>query len=76
MSLEDSHKMIFFTLYVHYEFNRLPFGIKNTPACFQRLMNITLSGLIGADLFLHFGDIVIYANSLEEHRQKMYFTHG
>ena len=46
------------------------FGLCNGPATFQRFMNITLSGLIATDLFVHLDDIVIYAESLEEHQQK------
>ena len=70
MSPENSHKTAFSTPNGHYEFDRMPFGLCNGPAIFQRLMNITLSGLIGTDLFVYLDDIVIYLDSLEEHQQK------
>ena len=70
MNPEDPHKTAFSTPNDHYEFDRMPFGLCNGPAAFQRLMNITLSGLIGTDLFVYLDDIVIYADSLEEHQQK------
>lgn len=54
----------------HYEFERMPFGLKNAPATFQRLMDLVLSGLQGQELFVYMDNIVIYATSLEEHERK------
>ena len=64
-------KTAFSTLYGHYHYNRLPFGLKNAPATFQRLMDKVLSGLQGIELFVYMDDIVIYADSLEEHTRKL-----
>jgi len=66
----DSHKTTFSILYGHYEFNRMPFELKNAPATFQRLMDQVLSGLQGNDMFVYLDDIVIYATSLTEQRIK------
>ena len=33
-------------------------------------MNITLTGLIGTELFVYLDDIVIFADTLEEHKKK------
>jgi len=70
MDLADSHKTAFITLFGHYEFDRMPFGLKNAPATFQRLMDLILSGLQGEELFVYMDDIVIYATLLEEHEKK------
>ncbi|KAL7291593.1 hypothetical protein TKK_0014634 [Trichogramma kaykai] len=67
---DDTHKCAFSTPFGHYEFSRMAFGLKNAPATFQRLMDNVLKGLQGNILFVYLDDIVIYANSLEEHDKK------
>ena len=49
-----------------FEFNCMPFGLKNAPAIFSELMNIVLDGL---DEFAiaYLDDILIYSKSLDEH---------
>lgn len=71
MHPEDRHKTAFSTPYGHYEFVRMPFGLKNAPATFQRLMNQVLMGVQGSDAFVYLDDIVIYASTLEEHELKL-----
>ncbi|KAL6440856.1 hypothetical protein ACFW04_003346 [Cataglyphis niger] len=70
--MHESHagKTAFSTPHGHYEFNRMPFGLKNAPATFQRLMDQVLSGLQGSELFVYLDDIVLYASSLREHEIK------
>ena len=46
------------------------FGLKNAPATFQRLMDLVLTGLQETELFVYLDDIVLYANYLEEHKEK------
>ena len=70
MDPKDLHKTAFSTLFRHYEFDRMPFGLKNAPATFQRLMDIVLTGLQGTELFVYLDDIVLYADTLEEHETK------
>lgn len=70
MSEADAQKTAFSTPFGHYEFKRMPFGLKNAPATFQRLMDKVLSGLQGIELFVYLDDIVIYASSLTEHNKK------
>ena len=69
MEEKDTEKTAFSTPYGHYEYTRMPFGLRNAPATL-RLMDNVLSGLQGTELFVYLNDIVIYARSLEEHRYK------
>jgi hypothetical protein len=64
---QDRDKTAFSTKKGHWEYKRLPFGLKTVPATFQRMMNVVLSGLTGARCFVFLDDIVVYARSLAEH---------
>lgn len=70
MNKDHAHKTAFSTPHGHYEFTRMPFGLKNAPATFQRLMDQVLSGLQGTELFVYLDDIVLYSSSLREHEIK------
>lgn len=50
-----------------YEFNRLPFGLSNAPATFQRFMNYTLRGLHGQTCLIYLDDVIILGNTLDAH---------
>ena len=55
----------------HYEFNRLPFGLSNSPTNFQRLMDTVLRNLVGIECSIFVDDILIYSNSAEEHARRL-----
>ena len=68
---DDSAKTAFSTPYGHFEFTRVPFGLKNAPSTFQRAMDTVLSGIQGFKAFVYMDDIVIHANSLNNHNSKL-----
>lgn len=59
MNKNDAQQTAFSTLYMHYEFTRMSFGLKNTSCTFQRLMNSVLSGLQRNALFVYLDDLLI-----------------
>ena len=50
-----------------YEFVRMPFGLCNAPATFQRLMQVVLAGLEWSSCFVYIDDILVASKSFEEH---------
>ena len=54
-----------------YEFNVLPFGLSNSPATFQRLMQASLGKLHLNQCLLYLDDIIIYSKTFEEHLQNL-----
>ncbi len=49
----------------------MPFGLKNAPATFQRIINQCLSGLIGSECLVYLDDIVIYSYDFFTHMIKL-----
>lgn len=50
-----------------YEFNRLPFGLANAPATYQRLMEECLGDLHLTYCFIYLDDLIIFSDTYEEH---------
>lgn len=55
----------------HFEFKRMPFGLKNAPATFQRLMNHILRKYINKICLVYMDDIIILGTSLQEHTENI-----
>lgn len=67
MHPDDIQKTAFNVENGHYEYLRMPFGLKNAPATFQRVMDNILKDLINKSCFVYMDDIVIFSTSLQEH---------
>ncbi|MBW0462720.1 hypothetical protein O181_002435 [Austropuccinia psidii MF-1] len=53
-----------------YEYTRMPFGIKNSPAHFQRIINtIFQEEILECWMVVYIDDIIIYSETLEDHVQ-------
>jgi hypothetical protein len=63
----DIQKTAFSVENGHYEFLRMPFGLKTAPATFQRLMNYVLREYINKICLVYLDDIIIFSTSLDEH---------
>jgi hypothetical protein len=68
---EDRPKTAFCTPTCHYEYLRMPFGLKSTSSTFQRLMNNVLMGSIGTRCFVYLDDIIILGETLQEHHTRL-----
>jgi Reverse transcriptase (RNA-dependent DNA polymerase) len=45
----------------------MPFGLMNAPATFQRVVDMTLSGLNWKICLVYLDDIIVFSPSYEEH---------
>jgi len=55
----------------HYKFNRPPFGLSNSRANFQRMMDTLLRDILGTECSVYVKDNVIYSSSASEHAKRL-----
>lgn len=67
MSPEDIPKTAFNVEHGHYEFLRMPMGLKNSPSTFQRVMDNVLKDLQNTVCLVYLDDIIVFSTSLQEH---------
>ena len=65
----DTHKTAFKTHNGLYEFLVMAFGLTNSPASFQGVMNLIFAHLLRKGVIISMDDILLYSASLEEHIQ-------
>lgn len=71
MNPQDASKTAFSVPSGHYHFNGMPFGLKNAPATFQRLMITVLAGIQNYRCFVYLGGIVILGSDLKIHNNRL-----
>ena len=54
-----------------HEFVRMPFGMCNAPATFQRLMQVVLAGIEWKFCFVYLDDILVCSETFEEHLEHL-----
>jgi hypothetical protein len=62
----DQEKNAFRALGSLYQFNRLPFGLCNSPATFSRLVGKCFSDLYGKGLIVYLDDMLLYSKTITE----------
>ena len=66
---ESIPKTAIITPFGTWEFLRLPFGVKNAAATFQRLMDVVLQGL--PFIFCYLDDILVASSTADQHMQDL-----
>lgn len=67
MRPEDRDKTAFVTPFGLFRFNRMPFGLRNAPATFQRTIDRFRAGLQNTTVLAYLDDIIILSQSAEDH---------
>ncbi len=65
----DEWKTAFNTPRGHFEYLVMPFGLSNSPAVFQALVNDVLRDMVDQFIYVYLDDILIFSLSLQEHVQ-------
>ena len=54
-----------------YQFLKMPFGLCNAPAIYQRLMSSVLQGMLWEECLVYLDDICLMSATVEEHLQRL-----
>jgi Reverse transcriptase (RNA-dependent DNA polymerase) len=71
VSPHDKEKTTFTSHEGLFKFLRMPFGLRNTPATFQRFVDITLAGLTWKVCLVYLDDIIVYSRSRDDHLEHL-----
>ncbi|KAI8571492.1 hypothetical protein RHMOL_Rhmol01G0124200 [Rhododendron molle] len=63
---DDCYKTAFTTPFGHYEWNVMPFGLKNAPSEFQNIMN-EIFNPFSHFIIVYIDDVLIFSKSIDDH---------
>lgn len=63
MKESDKEKTAFAVNGANYEFNRMPFGLKNAPSIFQRAIDDILREYIGKFAYVYIDDVLVFSKT-------------
>ena len=67
----DGHKTTFSSPFGLHEYLRMPLGVCNGPATFQRLMQATMNDLVFQILLIYLDDILVYSQTCHDHLERL-----
>lgn len=67
----DRPKTAFTTPFGTWQFRRMPQGLTNSPATFQRTMEKVMAGINLQEVVAFLDDLIIFSSSLEEHEERL-----
>lgn len=71
ISENSKHLTSFVTPDGQYEFNRMPFGLANAPAVFQRMINRLLGSARFSKATAYIDDLLIYGQNVDDLKFKI-----
>lgn len=71
MDMNSKKYTAFSTPQGHFHFERMPFGLKNAPATFQRMMDTALRELVNKHCFVYLDDIIIFGDTIGKHNENL-----
>lgn len=67
LAKEDMDKTTFISHMGTHRYVRMPFGLRNAPATFQRALDIILSGVRWQTCLIYLDDVIVFSKSVEQH---------
>ncbi len=67
MAPESREVTAFSTPNGHFEWTRMPFGLKGAPLTFQRTLNNIFGGVLGNSIYIYLDDIIIASKDTTSH---------
>ena len=68
---DDQEKTAVTTPFGLYQWTRMPFGLCNAPATFQRLMEVVLGDLAFDVLLIYLDDVLVFSSDFDSHCEKL-----